>query len=237
MTISSQIKQAFTSKFRPENARREGYLGMSMIGGCPTAAYDSFYGTREADMRLLWYGFSGANCENGIRNLLRISDEFTLLPENHYRYHIEAAFDSRYRGHADIILINRYKQPIVVDVKSLAWPKFENVALYGKVPYSHDKSVDQVHAYMDHGMFHRGAIIYTPRDIPHGEWPSDLLRADSRPLPFHVIDVIANPIRQGNLNEHALWLLNCIDNKDRPDCTCGFCPDEVDIHDEDEIPF
>lgn len=233
MTIDSQIKSAFTSEFRVENARREGYLGMSMIGGCPTAAYDSFYGLRGADMRLMWYGFSGANCENGVRDLFRIPGEYALVAKDHYLYSIEAKFDSRYRGHADIILIDQYKRLTVVDVKSLAWPKFENVAIYGKMPYSHDKSVAQVQAYMDHGHFDYGAIIYTPRDIPHGEWPSGLLEIGSYPLPFRAMDVIASSMRKRELNEHALWLLGCIDDKNRPGCTCGFCPDD----DEDEIPF
>ena len=149
MTISDQIKEALASRLRPENARREGYLGMSAIGGCPTVAYDSFYGNRMVDMRLLWYGFSGGAYESKIYDLLALSAESVVLPKSHYAYHIEADFDSRYRGHADIILVGPGRGPVttvstVVDVKSLAWSKFEDIILFGKMPYSHDKSAAQV---------------------------------------------------------------------------------------------
>ena len=234
MTIEEEIKRIFISRLRPENARREGYLGMSMIGGCPTAAYDSFMGTRKADMRLLWYGFAGGNYENGIRDLFRISDEFVLLPKEHYMYHIEADFDSRYRGHADIVLVSRLDGELtVVDVKSLDWFKFDLVTMYDKVPYSHEKSVAQVRAYMDHGKFDRGAIIYTPRDIPHGGWSEGALDVTgNNALPFKVIEVESNPRVRDGLNGIAALLLEAIDKRERPECTCGFCR-RID----DEIPF
>lgn len=233
MTIEKEIKRIFISGLRPENARREGYLGMSMIGGCPTAAYDSFMGTRRADMRLTWYGFVGGNCEKGIRDLFRVSDEFALIPQEHYMYHIEADFDSRYRGHADIILSSRmHGELTVVDVKSLDWLKFEDVALYGKVPYSHEKSVAQVRAYMDHGKFDRGAIIYTPRDIPHSAWPDGALSVESSALPFKVFEVDRDSRTSGELNKKAVLLLELIDRNERPECTCGFC-----YRYDDKMPF
>ncbi|KKM79821.1 hypothetical protein LCGC14_1346060 [marine sediment metagenome] len=234
MTIEKEIKRIFISGLRPENARRKGYLGMSMIGGCPTAAYDSFMGTREVDMRLLWYGFAGGNCESGIRDLFRVSSEFVLIPKEHYMYHIEADFDSRYRGHADIILASRLDgELIVVDVKSLGWDKFEDVALYSKVPYSHEKNVAQVRSYMYHGKFDRGAIIYTPRDIPHGGWPDSALHvADNDVLPFRVFEAKKDSVAIADLNEKATLLLKLIDKRKRPECTCGFCR-----RDYEEIPF
>lgn len=236
MTISDQIGKAFTSSMRPENFRSKGYyLGMSMIGGCPTAAYDSYFGLSEPDMRLLWYGFSGHNYERGIRDLFLLSDEFTLLPKSHYMYNIEADFDSRYRGHADIILRdNRSGGYVVVDVKSLDWRKFEDVS-HGDLPYSHEKNLCQVQAYMDHGKFDAGCIIYTPRDIPHGAWPDSALSISGNGvLPFVTIEIEYDSATQISIEKHAKWLLELIDKKERPDCTCGYCEKDVAY---DGIPF
>ncbi|MEE8308577.1 MAG: hypothetical protein V3R81_15015 [Gammaproteobacteria bacterium] len=236
MTIEIEIKKTFVSGLRPGNARMKGYLGMSLIGGCHAAAYDSFLGAREPDMRLTWYGFIGRLLEEGIRDLFRVSDEFILLPDGHYKYHIEADFDSRYRGHADIILASRSDgKMIVVDVKSLDWHKFENVAIYGEMPYSHHKNVSQVLSYMDHGKFDLGAIIYTPRDIPHGLWPDSALHvAGNDVMPFKVIEIQPNPVACLALNMEAVALLDAIGRKERPECTCGFCRAPVD---GDEISF
>lgn len=233
MTIANELRLSFTSRLRPENARRKGYLGMSMIGGCPTAAYDSFMGTREADMRLMWYGFAGGNYENGIRDLLRVSRGCTLVPRSHYLYHIEASFDARYRGHADIILVGPRGETTVIDVKSLDWRKFKDL-LDGKLPYSHDKNLIQVQAYMNHGDFDHGGIIYTPRDIPHGAWEEEALNLENDPMPFKVVDIPYDIAAFEALDEHALQLLEMIDKNERPDCTCGWCRQIVS---DDEVPF
>lgn len=235
MIIDRALQKGFLSPLNPGNARSNGYLGMSMVGGCPTAAYDSYYGLRNEDMRLKWYGFSGRSYENGVRNLFKYSMNFTLVPTDHYMYHIEADFDSRYRGHADIILANQFdNELVVVDVKSLNWRKFADVKLYGRVPYSHEKNVCQVQAYMDHGNFNCGAIVYTPRDIPHHEWTDEFLSVDcGKVLPFEVVDVPIDVAAQIALNKQAKLLLELIDKKERPACTCGWC----DPPREEEIPF
>lgn len=238
MNIKELLHDAFTTELNPGNFRPDGYLGMSMIGGCPTVAYDSYFGDKEADMRLRWYGFSGRAYEDAIRNLLSLRG--TVLPKEHYWHNIVADFDHRYRGHADIILIED-GDIVIIDVKSLNWSKFEALKTMGTMPYSHEKSVSQVQAYMFHTRAYAsfehitGAIIYTPRDIPHGSWSSTDLVLDSIPLPFEAIGVLADYSEQYQLDQKAKMILRMIDNHERPACTCGYC--KQDTIADDEIPF
>lgn len=237
--ISKLLHDAITTELNPGNFRSAGYLGMSMIGGCPTAAYDSYMGTRESDMRLRWYGFAGRAYEDAIRNLLSLRG--TVLPKEHYWHNVVANFDHRYRGHADILLIDD-GELVIIDVKTLDWYKYKKLRLEEEVPYSHEKNLAQLQAYMSHvdgggygeeeGI--RGCIIYTPRDIPHSRWESGDLLVKSNPLPFTVIDVQPNYDEQYQLDMKARGLLRMIDNGERPVCTCGWCePNPA----EDEIPF
>lgn len=227
--IERLLKEAFTSETNPANFRPDKYLGMSMIGGCPTAAYDSFFGNRDADMRLRYYGHAGRIHEEGVRGLLSLAGH--VLSKDHYWHHVEASFDSRYRGHIDIILVSGAKLT-VIDVKSLDWPKYEMLVRDEKVPYSHEKNVDQVLSYMTHidpakdpesKWSIGGATIYTPRNIPYNGWEADELRPGSDPLPFRVIGVAPDIERQAELIARARDLLYTIDSGHRPECTCGYC--------------
>lgn len=237
--IERLLHDAFTTELNPGNFRPDGYLGMSMIGGCPTAAYDSYFGDKEADMRLRWYGFAGRAYEDAIRNLLALRG--TVLPKEHYWHNIVADFDHRYRGHADILMITPDDDLIIIDVKSLAWGKFDALKRNAIEPYSHDKNVAQVQAYMFHTSAYSshpivsGAIIYTPRDISHREWRENELNLLSDPLPFAVVSVSPDIDDQYHLDQKAKMILRMIDNYERPICTCGNC--KQDRSTEDEIPF
>lgn len=237
--IKELLSNAFTTELNPGNFRPDGYLGMSMIGGCPTAAYDSYFGDKEVDMRQYWYGFSGRAYEDAIRNLLSLHG--TVIPKEHYWYNIVADFDHRYRGHADILMITPEDNLIIIDVKSLSWEKFDVLKRGAIEPYSHDKNVAQVQAYMFHTSAYAshpvvaGAIIYTPRDIPHREWREGELNLLSDPFPFGVVNVWPDTDVQYHLDQKAQMILRMIDNRERPTCTCGYCKQDVLI--EDEIPF
>lgn len=235
--IEELLHDAITSELNPGNFRSTGYLGMSMIGGCPTAAYDSYFGDREADMRLRWYGFSGRAYEDAIRNLLSLRG--TVLPKEHYFYTITADFDDRYRGHADILLVDE-DQLTIIDVKSLDWLKYEALVRDGTMPYSHEKNTIQLQAYMSNvsGRWSaiQGSIIYTPRDIPHSAWFKSDLDWRGDPLPFTVVHALPDYDAQYKLDLKARGLLRMIDANERPDCTCGWCKNVVTVT-EDDIPF
>lgn len=238
--IKDLLHDAFTSELNPGNFRSTGYLGMSMIGGCPTAAYNSYYGYQEADMRLRWYGFSGRAYEDAIRNLLSLRG--TVLPKEHYWHNIVADFDPRYRGHADILLMSEGGL-VVIDVKSLDWLKYVSLVRDGTMPYSHEKNLCQVQAYMAHiskppeeGEAICGSIIYTPRDIPHSAWFKSDLDWRGDPLPFTVVHALPDYDAQYKLDLKARGLLRMIDANEQPDCTCGWCKNVVTVT-EDDIPF
>lgn len=214
---------------------RRGYLGMSGIGGCPRQQYFSVVNPEEADDRLQWYGWTGYTHEAAIKNLLgqqadavltMIFGGASMFPEAMIKlkpkgFNLEASiegddstwprelmadFDSRYRGHVDIVLLDG----TLVDVKSVGPEKFVKLKRDGRGQYTH---VCQMQAYMEHGPFHRGILLYVARNLPHFSWQ----------LPFWCVDVPRDEMLMKRLDEKAKSILAAIDADEPPTCQCRWC--------------
>jgi len=193
----------------PHRASR-GYVGMSGIGGC---LYDLYMRARHAiptNDQLQWYGWTGQLHEAAVKRLLGLDGEAvgTFLGHERPEYEIIAGFDSRYRGHIDTRLV---RDNVVVDVKSTGWSKFKRT-VQGEINPVH---VAQVQAYMDHGCFDHGILVYIARDVPHREL------AD---LPVWAVDAYRDEELMAELNWRAAHVLAALDGEtDPPPCSCGYC--------------
>jgi len=180
------------------------YVGMSGIGGCPREMYWRYMDPQPAEQRLLWYSWTGYMHEEAV---------LKLLGAEQVRRDIVASFDDRYRGHTD----HELPDGTLVEVKSVGWNKI--VRLRGQRKAS-ENNIAQVQAYMKHGGFEKGVIVYVARDIPHREfykWKGDWLP------PFWCVEVFPDTFVQDELDKKAKMVLTMIDRGVPPRCECRWC--------------
>lgn len=208
-TNAQTIHNALTDYLRdpgrdPYAAERHLYLGMSAIGGCPYEAYQSMVDPQPTEERMQWYHWRGHVIEADILEILH-DQGIPLLPKNDDAYNVAADFDSRFRGHCDILT----QDGVVIDVKTTSW---RNVSYMQNNGVS-AQNYDQLQAYIRHGGFQAGMLLYVPLDIPHREWDHNYWEAAEPTLAYWPVDIAPNPARQDYLDQKARTILAAVDGQ------------------------
>lgn len=207
---ANEIQEILMGNFRRLSGHEfRDYLGMSGIGRCPREQYFKVVDLQPAADRLTWYGMVGYALEAKVVERLQV-DGYDDVAQ--VRRELIAEFDGRYRGHTD----HEMPDGTLVEVKTISWRGYLKIWYAGKGKRDH---VAQCQAYMRHGGFPHCVLIYTPRDVPHGEWE----QAPAIPLPFLTLDVTPDPQAQDRLDEQAKHILSAIDAGKPPRCLCGYC--------------
>lgn len=213
-TINKSLSEFLKSPDRPNNHEHRDYLGMSQIGNCPYQTYNDVVNPQPANHRLNWYNWSGYLHEDGIREALEFSG-VSLLPKDDPHHSLVAPFDGRYRGHVDFITDDW----TVIDVKTVNTYKYKSMRAGGYIPMY---NYAQIQAYLDHGGFEHGVLVYLCRDLPYRlwedtsePWVNDSMSNGFVPA-FWAVDIFPDESYQDLLNRKAELILEAIDNKEPP---------------------
>jgi hypothetical protein len=201
--------------------QKRDYLGMSRVHMCPRLLYDEFNrGLTRNEMGDWnhWMCLVGYTHQN---MLTRLVLEGQALAEHEFsnmsiicEHEIMADFDSRFRGHVDMLFGD-----IPVEFKSVSWRNYQEILESGRMPRHH---FGQMQLYLHHGGFENGLMVYVARDCPAP------LREDGREVPVWVFDVYSYPDIARKLDYRAKLVLDAVDEGEPPQCWCGKCLHDVD---------
>lgn len=179
------------------------YLGMSAIGQCPRKLYFEFLqGRPPVTDRDHWYCWTGYLHESALIHLLDSTGLNSLKQE---KKEIIAGFDDRFRGHIDYVLDSD-----LVEIKSVNYDKFQRMIENG----ASRPNIEQIQMYLRHGNFSKCHLVYIARDVPHNEWQA---------LPIWTFEVLPVPGLADKLDQKAQRILAAIDQRQPPECECGWC--------------
>lgn len=172
------------------------YLGMSSIGDCPRALYRQFVLGRSWNRAGHLMCYAGYLWERDIKQRLGQIGLYADYSERE----VVASFDDRFCGHTDGELIDGS----LLEIKSVTQARLDTIRALGRIPTRH---FEQVQAYLRHGHYERGIVVYVARDTDE----------------IYVAHIKPNPEIADRIDRKARDILAAIDAGQEPLCTCGRC--------------
>lgn len=230
-----------------------GYLGMSMIGGCPRAAYDAMLrGDDQESDSMLFYSLVGRIFEDAMIEFLQGS--LNLIGQSRVRVYTPgkhdpmgnavSPWDDRFRGHIDAWVEPGDGTKILVDVKTVSYKKLTKIR---KIGVKAMKYTPQLQMYMRYGNrgqgFDHGVLFFVARDVDWSDWPEN---NDPANIPIYIptgpdghpaidlFDVSKSDVEADELDRKARMILGHYDQGTPPRCECGYCKTEQE---QEVIPF
>lgn len=177
---------------------RRNYLGMSKIGSCPYILYKDMIG----DFKSLPSLKAHARCRTGYlweeEIKRRLADKQIFRPGSERP--LVAMFDKRFVGHTD----GEFTDGNLLEIKTVGFEDFKKIISTKRLPVSH---FWQVQAYMHHGNYQTGNVVYICTDS--GE--------------HYVYTVYYHAVTAQKVNARAKLVLDAFDKKAAPPCECGHC--------------
>jgi hypothetical protein len=175
--------------------KRRDYVGMSGIANCPRVIVDMFYKGVRTDYRDHLNAFRGYRIEKIAKEILIGAG---IMKPNSERELAE--FNDLVKGHTDGESVNGE----LIEIKSKKKEVFDQILASNKLPY---RDFMQVQAYMHFGNYKMAIVfIICPETFE-----------------THTIRITPNDGAQRKLIYTLDRVIECINNKIYPACTCGRC--------------